>query len=735
MAVGLVVLAISAAGGAEVSGRVELPEICSPEISPAVVTLERDEGAGPTGRVQDTAVTAQVSLIRQRGLQFVPRVQVMTMGRTLRFTNEDAETHNVHLISGRDGFNRSMAPGGSCEFIPERPGVLRLVCDVHGHMRGFVVVSASPWAQACTREGRFRFIGVPDGRYVLSVWHEVGRPIRQDVTVQGGASVVVETLTMTGPARTAGEVATTPVRPWHEVIDRIGMVLATSLKMVSRPGEARRARTLAEDAYWGEFEASDMETAVRNHLGYARAGELEGRFRAIIRDVRDVAEGRQGLAVADERKGQLLLALLRSADELNRKGVTDRDHLLSVWIAPASSAEPETRDGDPAAQLLALRRGFDGVCELADRGEVEDAASEMTTVYFNDFEPLERRLGLSKPQDIPPLERTFQAIRGEVGAGLKGDALGRRLDALRDEVDAALGRGRALAAGTFAPAFAVSLVTILREGAEVILLLGMLIGLAVKTGQGGALRAIVWGVGLAIAASLVTALGLNALVASTQARTRELVEGLVMLAAAGVLFYVSYWLISQSESKRWLDFLKRQARRGSEAGGLRTLALTAFLAVYREGAETALMYQALITGHGQARAGAVGLLAGFLAGLVLLVAIVLVIRATSLRLPLRTFFTLTGFVLFAMAVVFAGNGIFELQSSGILKITTVSWLGTGVPFLGLYPNIQVLSVQALLVAGAVLALGYAGEGVPSTLKRTGASGASIESAPKAGVGV
>ena len=240
---------------------------------------------------------------------------------------------------------------------------------------------------------------------------------------------------------------------------------------------------------------------------------------------------------------------------------------------------------------------------------------------------------------------------------------------------------------------------------------------------------------LAVAASLVTALGLNTLVSSTQARTQELVEGLVMLAASAVLFYVSYWLISQSESKRWLDFLKRQALRGSEAGGYRTLALTAFLAVYREGAETALMYQALVAGHGQARAGAIGLLAGFVAGLVLLVAIALIIRATSFRLPLRTFFSLSGFVLFAMAVVFAGNGIFELQSSGILKVTTVSWLGTGIPLLGLHPNIQVLSVQALLVVGAVMALAIGGEGTPSTSKRVAASGPSIESAPKAGIGV
>ena len=71
-----------------------------------------------------------------------------------------------------------------------------------------------------------------------------------------------------------------------------------------------------------------------------------------------------------------------------------------------------------------------------------------------------------------------------------------------------------------------------------------------------------------------------------------------MLVAAGVLFYVSYWLVSQAQAKRWTDFLKQKARRGLEWGGGATLAVTAFLAVYREGAETALMYQALLGSQG-----------------------------------------------------------------------------------------------------------------------------------------
>jgi high-affinity iron transporter len=569
-------------------------------------------------------------------------------------------------------------------------------------MRGFVVVSRSPWVQVCSREGRFRFDDVPDGRYVLTVWHEMGdKPLRRQVSVEGPA-LDLKTLAVTARpvARQSGESA--PVRPWPDVIDRIGVLLASGLDAATRSGGLKKARALAEDAYWGEFEASGMETAVRLHLGFNRAGELERRFREVRSALREVAEGRQDASQAAGLTRQLLLDLVRASSDLNRKGVTDGSR---AWGGSGSLASaPATGGANRGAQLLALRRGLEQVRDLADRGEADEAASAMTSVYFDEFEPIETFVAARKPQDVRPLEAQFNRIRGEVGAGLKGAALSERLDGLRADVELALGRSEAQPSGAFGPAFLASLITILREGVEVILILTMLVALVAKAGQGGALRAIGWGVGLALVASALTALGLNRMVASAQGRTRELVEGLVMLTATGVLFYVSYWLISQSESKRWLDYLKRRARKGAELGGFGTLALTAFLAVYREGAETALMYQAMIGTQAQSRAGLAGLGAGLGVGLVLLAGIALAVRATSVRLPLRTFFKLTGLVLFAMAVVFAGHGVFELQQAGLLRVTTLEWLGQGLPGLGLYPNVQALSVQALLLAGAVLAL-------------------------------
>jgi high-affinity iron transporter len=735
IATGLVALITAPVGGMEVSGRVEMPEFCSPAVSPAVAILERRDGptVGPLlgGRV------AEVAVINQRGLQFVPRIQAITLGQTLRFTNEDAETHNVHIGSRADPWNQAMAPGQVLDFTPTWPGELRLMCDVHSHMRGYVIVSRSPWIRVCTREGRFRFEGVPAGRYVLRIWHEVGRPLRKDCVIDPGASGAVDlgSLSLDAPAPAPGAVEAVPIRPWPDVIDRIGLILGSSLDAATRPGGWRKARRLADDAYWGEFETSDMETAVRTHLGLARAGAIEDQFRAVRESVRAVAEGRQSPSKAAERARQLLVGLARASAELNRKGVTDRSRVFAASADEPRDTRPRVRlPVDHRAQLLALKRGFARVRDLADQGEADDAASAMTEVYWRDFEPLERFIAAHQPQDVRPLEVRFSAVRGAIGTGVRGEALAARLDGVQTDLEAVLRRSAAVPDGAFGPAFAASLITILREGVEVILLLTMLITLAARAGQPGALRAIGWGVALAVLASAGTAVGLSLMVASTQGRAREVVEGLVLLAAAGVLFYVSYWLIAQSESKRWMDYLRRQAQRGVELGGRATLALTAFLAVYREGAETALMYQALIDSQHQARAGLLGLGGGLGVGLVLLAGIACAIRVSSVRLPLRAFFKLTGVILFALAVIFAGNGVFELQASGVLRMTPLTWLGRGLPLLGVYPNVQALSVQGLLLAGAVLAwlLAVTGDRAAAPVPRASGPHVSVGPAPAAG---
>ena len=739
--------------GADVSGVVRMPDVCSPAASPAVVYLTpvAQKGAGavsappPVRVAAGDAQSAELVLVNQRGLQFVPRVQAIALGRTVRFTNQDSETHNVHVVSPWFSLNQAMSPGQPLDFEPTHAGVMKLVCDLHHHMRGYVVVSPSPWFRICDRDGRFRLAGVPAGRYRLTVWHEMGEPLHTDLEVGDAENVELAPLVLSLPDGEAekksrgSSPSAAPVRPWADVVDRISVTLAESRDAAVHSADTTKALRLADDAYWVEFEASDLETAVQRYLGFRRKGELEKQFRAIRSAVRVIgATKRPDASELTELCDRWMAGLVAVTKELNDKGVTDRSKIDGNSVADAGFDRTSdlAPSGDPGILLQELKRGFRRVEEVAEKDGAIEAASELSTVYMTEFEPLERYFLSRRPQAVRPLEIQFHQLRGEVSAGLKGDALSARLDLLKGDVERLVAQLESQPAGRFGSAFVASFITIVREGVEVILIVAMLLALVGKatstavlrmsgesrlaglsdgaSAEGdlaGALaqvrkrsvRAIWWGIGAAFLASVITAVALNLLIASSAGAARETLEGAVMLVAAGVLFYVSYWLVSRFEAKRWTDFLAERTRRGIALGGQGTLALTAFLAVYREGAETSLMYQALLGSEGRTRLGLLGLAAGIILGAVVLALVAVIIRATSVRLPIQLFFKVSGLFLFVLAVVFAGNGVFELQNAGVLITTNLAWMGRGLPWAGLFPNLQVVSVQGLLLFGALAA--------------------------------
>lgn len=680
----------------EVRGRILMPATCSPTLSPAVVRLEPKDAPPPE------APPGEPPQIDQKGQTFRPRVVVVPKGRPVIFGNSDAEAHNVHIMAQGVNFNQTVPAGRTVEFVPTRPGPLTVLCDVHSHMRAYIIVGGSPWIAACAPDGSFRFRDVPEGRYRLIAWHEMGDPLSREITVQGETSDI-GTVNLPGRASTTGA-ETARVEPWAAVIDRMGLLLGSALDAAQRPGGRGQAVTLAQDAYFVEFEASDMETAVRSYLGLARAAEIEKQFRQITRAVGDLARGKTTAQAVAGQSGTLLTTVTRAAQDLTSQGITDRSKVLAGTSALDSTAS--IAPTDHAAALRALGTALEQVRLLADSGDASGAAATLGEEgYFNAFEPLERELQLREPAAVQPLESRFNVLRAEIGRGLKGDDLAEKLDALHADIAAVVSRLEARPAGSFGVSFIASLGTILREGVEVILLLTMLLTLVAKAGRKDLLPALRWGVGLAAVASGLTALALNLLVRSAAGRAQEMIEGLVLLAASGVLFYVSYWLISQSESKRWMAFLKRCASEGTTGRGAFTLGLAAFLAVYREGAETALMYQSMLALNAGSRAGIAGIGAGLGVGLAILVVLYFLIRATSVRLPMRAFFQATGVLLFAMSVVFAGHAVFELQSAGVIRTTPLPRLGGGLPLLGLYPSVQGVGVQGMLILGALAALG------------------------------
>ncbi len=320
----------------------------------------------------------------------------------------------------------------------------------------------------------------------------------------------------------------------------------------------------------------------------------------------EVAAKKQPPSYLEGLSENLLRDLISVVQALNAKGITDRAKMDAADVAVngqaiGSPAEDATKSAgsppDLSPLLAALKKGFVRVESEAEHGGPDAAASELTTVYMTEFEPLERRLFAYSPADIRNLEIRFNTLRGELSGGLKGEKLAAQIEGLVVDVETLLAKVEARPFGTFGAAFIASLITIVREGLEVILVLAMLIALVSKTfmpraaqpaagsrngqplgpheageaiaeetslvqAKRRALRAIWWGTGLAAIASIVTAIALAALVARREGGAREILEGVVMLVAACVLFYVSHWLISHVEAKRWMDFLKQQARRG-----------------------------------------------------------------------------------------------------------------------------------------------------------------------------
>ena len=351
-----------------------------------------------------------------------------------------------------------------------------------------------------------------------------------------------------------------------------------------------------------------------------------------------------------------------------------------------------------SAVFTTVRARVDSAQALALAGRNEEARAMAMDAYIA-FEQVERQLRVQDPALTLDLEEAFSSLRTRAGTGASPAQIAEiRLDLAR-----ALERAERTVGDRNSPSNVLvqSFIILVREGLEAILVIGALMAFLVKTGNRHRRREIHLGVGAAVAMSLLTALALETVFVVSRA-SQEGLEGGVMLAAMATLFYVSYWLVSKMEVAKWNRFVKSKVEKALSRRSALALASVAFLAVYREGFETVLFYKALAVSGG---AGSwVPLLAGILIGAVVLAAVYVAINRFGVRLPLKPLFGVTGSLLYYMAFVFAGKGIAELQEAGLVSLTPVTW-APRVPSMGIYPTVESLGIQGvlLLLAGVALA--------------------------------
>ena len=331
----------------------------------------------------------------------------------------------------------------------------------------------------------------------------------------------------------------------------------------------------------------------------------------------------------------------------------------------------------------------------ARAGRGADASDRAFDAYLA-FEPIETPARARDPGVVASMEKLFADFKASIR---DNDIHG--AERARDAIEATMPKVVDLTQRTSSAyeAFVQSFLIILREGFEAILVIGAVVAFLLKTGHRERLRDIWTGVALGLLASAVTAVVLKTVLGAMPA-SREIIEGLTLLIAVAVLFSVSYWLISRVEAAKWQQFIREKVANALEHGGGKALAFVAFLAVYREGAETALFYQALFD---EGPRVALPITMGIILGFVALAIIFTLFYRYGVRIPLRPFFSVTSVLLYYMAFVFMGKGVRELQEGNAMPITLIPGF-PHVEALGLYPTWQTLLAQLLLLALFVFAL-------------------------------
>ncbi|MDX3966185.1 MAG: FTR1 family protein [Bradyrhizobium sp.] len=244
---------------------------------------------------------------------------------------------------------------------------------------------------------------------------------------------------------------------------------------------------------------------------------------------------------------------------------------------------------------------------------------------------------------------------------------------------------------TFVEAAAI----LLREGLEALLVIAALAAYLKKAGAADRLAALYGGALIAVLASVFAAWLFEIF---NNGVHNDLMEAGIMICAAVLMLYVSGWLMLRQDPRAWQGFLRSKVDEALAKQTGIAVAVLAFLAVFREGAETVLFIHALALGSG---GWSIDLLAGLFAASIGLVVLFGVINYIAAKLPLRPLFVATSAFLFFMAIKFTGQSIQELQEQQIVPYTELrhtDWLAA----VGFNPTLEGISTQLVVVVLAVL---------------------------------
>lgn len=388
-----------------------------------------------------------------------------------------------------------------------------------------------------------------------------------------------------------------------------------------------------------------------------------------------------------------LAKLTQATPNAMRKAGGDEGVALLAWLRHNPAAVASTKL-DP----ISITQGhLRAVLNSYSQGDYKAAHSHALRGYLEGFELAEPALTARDPELKARIEAGMMALRGLIREHAPQTAVASAVASLQTQLQQA---SAVLASqdAAYASSFVGSFIILAREGLEVILVLAAMLAFLKKTQARQAVRWVHGGWMLALLAGAATWFASLQLIDISGAG-REMTEGFTGLFAAAILIFVGLWLHGKSYAQAWQQYVSKQMSAAMSNGGRWGLAALAFLATYRECFETVLFYQALWE---QGAHSAV--VAGMAAAVGFLAVIVWLMFRFSAKLPLGAFFTASSVLIAILAVVFTGKGIAALQEAGVLSAHAVPFID--IPLLGIYPNLQGLLLQLLVLIIIVLGMGW-----------------------------
>ena len=358
-----------------------------------------------------------------------------------------------------------------------------------------------------------------------------------------------------------------------------------------------------------------------------------------------------------------------------------------ITVAQVRNYEPE-RPNPLDVAMENLNLSFD----TFQKGDNKQAEKYALTSYLEGIELVENLLTASSPTLVRDIERDMIAYRKALQ---KNDKAGveNYYNILKEEITSA----KTLLAEkdySFAFIYGSALSILIREALEALLIILIILSILRPMQVKKAVVAVHSGWVLAVLIGFAGWFFVDKLI-NLSGASRELMEGVGAILAVLVLLFAGVWLHSHSEISKWTHFVKTKINRISETGNWVGLFVFSFVVVFREAFEVVLFLSSLKLNNPEVAGSAINW--ALLTSVVFVAIFTFVFLKYTKKLPIGKFFKFASYMVSILAIILAGKGIMAFQEAGYIPITPIDIIPR-IDLLGIYPNLQSISTQLIVLA-------------------------------------